>query len=126
MRQGNDGLIDFVDRAKDMLKVGGENVAASETESVLRLVDGVSAVAVVGQQHPMLDEVPVAFIELLPEGDKQEVRRSIAEQSLSLADFKRPREVFFVDAIPESTLGKAAKASLRELASLAAATRSIE
>ncbi|MGK0331157.1 MAG: crotonobetaine/carnitine-CoA ligase [Minisyncoccia bacterium] len=116
VRQGDDGFIDFVDRAKDMLKVGGENVAASEIERVVRGVVGVSDTAVVGRRHPMLDEVPVAFVVLEPGSNEKDVREAIAAQVSSLADFKRPRDVIFVGAIPESTLGKAAKGELRELA----------
>lgn len=111
-----DGSIQFGDRDKDMLKVGGENVAASEIERVLLVVAGVHECAVVAKKHPMLDEVPVAFIlptpGSLPEDLIRRVNAACAEQ---LADFKRPVEVRLVDAFPRSTLEKIAKAQLRAM-----------
>jgi crotonobetaine/carnitine-CoA ligase len=96
-----------------MLKVGGENVAASEIERVIMGVSGVMEVAVVGAPHPMLDEVPVAFVigteaAAAVEDDVLEACRA------QLADFKVPRQVRVVDEMPRSTLNKIAKAQLRQ------------
>jgi crotonobetaine/carnitine-CoA ligase len=114
----DNGFIKFGDRAKDMLKVGGENVAASEIEQVIAVVPGVREAAVVAKKHPMLDEVPVVFI--IPHGgiahappDLQD--RVMAACRNSLADFKVPREILLVDEMPRSTLEKVAKAELRKL-----------
>jgi carnitine-CoA ligase len=112
------GAIRFGDRAKDMLKVGGENVAASEIEQVIAVVPGVREAAVVGKKHPMLDEVPVVFIipqdgvAGLPDGLHDKVMTACRS---ALADFKVPREIRFVDEMPRSTLEKVAKAELRKM-----------
>jgi crotonobetaine/carnitine-CoA ligase len=112
------GYIRFGDRAKDMLKVGGENVAASEIEQVIAIVPGVREAAVVAKKHPMLDEVPVVFI--IPhagvEGAPPDLHDTVMAACRSaLADFKVPREIRFVDEMPRSTLEKVAKAELRKL-----------
>jgi crotonobetaine/carnitine-CoA ligase len=113
-----DGYVTFADRDKDMLKVGGENVAASEIERVIALVPGVYELAVVAQKHRMLDEVPVAFVRTAPELSETEraglPERIIAECKSKLADFKVPRAVHLVDDFPRSTLEKIHKAELRK------------
>jgi crotonobetaine/carnitine-CoA ligase len=113
-----DGYITFADRDKDMLKVGGENVAASEIERVIALVPGVHELAVVAQKHRMLDEVPVAFV-IAAAGLAETERaglpdRIIAECKSKLADFKVPRAVHLVEDFPRSTLEKIHKAELRK------------
>jgi len=113
-----DGFIQFSDRDKDMLKVGGENVAASEIERVIVQMPDVSEVAVVAKKHQMLDEVPVAFI--IPEGDIGNAPDDLVERvneacRAELADFKLPHEVRVVSEMPRSTLEKIAKAELRKL-----------
>ncbi len=112
-----DGYITFADRDKDMLKVGGENVAASEIERVIALVPGVHECAVVAQKHRMLDEVPVAFVIPAPgiavEGNNELPDRILSECAAKLADFKRPRAVFLVEDMPRSTLEKVHKVALR-------------
>lgn len=113
-----DGFVRFGDRAKDMLKVGGENVAASEIEEVIAVLPGVREVAVVGKRHPMLDEVPVVFI--IPHDGVDRLPPDLHDIVMSacrnrLADFKVPRELRFVDELPRSTLEKIAKAELRKM-----------
>jgi crotonobetaine/carnitine-CoA ligase len=114
----DNGFIKFGDRAKDMLKVGGENVAASEIEQVIAVVAGVREAAVVAKKHPMLDEVPVVFI--IPhagvKGAAPDLHDAVMAACRSaLADFKVPREIHFVDEMPRSTLEKVAKAELRKM-----------
>ncbi len=109
-----EGNLFFKDRDKDMLKVGGENVAASEVEAVILETGWVSECAVVGQKHTMLDEVPVAFV--IPHDDAPEaLKQNIIDVCRNrLADFKVVRDVHVVDALPRSTLEKIAKNKLRE------------
>jgi crotonobetaine/carnitine-CoA ligase len=112
------GSAKFGDRAKDMLKVGGENVAASEIEQVISVVAGVREAAVVGKKHPMLDEVPVVFI--IPQAGVERLPQDLHDNVMAacrraLADFKLPRELRFVDELPRSTLEKVAKAELRKM-----------
>lgn len=112
------GFIKFGDRSKDMLKVGGENVAASEIEQVVMTVAGVGEAAVVAKKHPMLDEVPVVFI--IPQAGVAQAPPGLHDSVMAacraaLADFKVPREIRLVDEMPRSTLEKVAKAELRKL-----------
>src|SRR3954453_11092016 len=112
------GFIKFGDRTKDMLKVGGENVAASEIEQVIAVVPGVREAAVVAKKHAMLDEVPVVFI--IPQAGVADAPADLHDVVMaacrkSLADFKVPREIHFVDDMPRSTLEKVAKAELRKM-----------
>lgn len=110
-----DGTITYQDRIKDMLKVGGENVAASEVERVIMGVAGVSEVAVVAKPDKMLDEVPAAFIIAGDSADPVALKADIEDAcTKALADFKRPQEVRIVDEFPRSNLEKIAKAKLRD------------
>ncbi len=113
--QSEHGHLRFADRAKDMLKVGAENVAASEIESVIALVPGVGEVAVVGRPHPMLDEVPVAFV-ISPNPGPELAEAILAKCRHELAGFKVPVEVLFMDEFPRAELNKVAKKELREIA----------
>ncbi|GAA4551269.1 class I adenylate-forming enzyme family protein [Pseudonocardia xishanensis] len=111
------GHLAFRDRAKDMLKVGGENVAASEVESALLRHEAVKLAEVIGRPDRRLDEVPVAFVELHP-------GRSVGETDLIefcrevLARFKVPRQILFLaaDAWPTSAT-KVDKSALRQMLS---------
>ena len=122
VRFDESGNLFFCDREKDMLKVGAENVAASEIETVIMSSGLVSECAVVAQKHDMLDEVPVAFailsekIPRLPnEVEQEKIKRRIIDHCVSnLADFKVVRAVHIVDSLPRSTLEKIAKNELRD------------
>ncbi|MFM2098562.1 MAG: hypothetical protein RLZZ366_101 [Pseudomonadota bacterium] len=96
-----------------MLKVGGENVAASEIEAVIFAVERVAEVAVVSMPHPMLDEVPAAFVvvtDAAPEGLLERITDACAARP---ADFTIPKLIRIVDTLPRATLEKVSKAELR-------------
>jgi crotonobetaine/carnitine-CoA ligase len=117
-----DGSIMFADRDKDVLKVGGENVGASEIERVIAAVPGVSEVAVVAGPDDMLTEVPIAFV--VPSESRPDLADDVqAACRAKLADFKVPRQVHVVEDLPRSTLNKVAKAQLRAQLSAAAGPR---
>lgn len=106
------GAIRFHGRIKDMLKVGGENVAALEIESFLARHPSVRLAQVVGVPDDRLLEVPVAFVELLPDA------QATADELIGfcrgqLASFKVPRAVHFVTEWPMSST-KVQKFRLRE------------
>jgi crotonobetaine/carnitine-CoA ligase len=114
VRWEESGALTFVERDKDVLKVGGENVGAPEIERVLRGVAGVREVAVVGRPDRMLGEVPVAFVTLAEQSSW--TGAALTEHCATLlAGPRRPREVRVVDDLPRSTLDKVAKARLRAL-----------
>jgi crotonobetaine/carnitine-CoA ligase len=115
----DDGFIQFCDRAKDMLKVGGENVSAAEVERVVLETPGVREAAVVGRADPVWGEVAIVFVTLAGEpSDRMHLADQIIERcKSSLAKFKVPREVLFVDDLPRIGFGKVAKAQLRAILS---------
>jgi crotonobetaine/carnitine-CoA ligase len=114
----DDGFISFSGRDKDMLKIGGENVAAAEIERVLMELPEVAEAAVVGRKHRMLDEEPVAF--LLVQGSPEAVDAGLPDRALAacrakLASFKIPAEARVVETLSHSTLEKVAKGKLRSV-----------
>jgi acyl-CoA synthetase (AMP-forming)/AMP-acid ligase II len=91
------GHLSFYGRVKDMLKVGGENVAAVEIEALVAQHEAVKMVEVVGVPHPRLDEVPVAFVELKP-GAAVDPSELIEFCRGQVAAFKVPRAVYLIGA----------------------------
>jgi acyl-CoA synthetase (AMP-forming)/AMP-acid ligase II len=108
-----DGNLHFVDRLKDMIKPGGENVSAAEVERVVSELPAVARVAVVGGPDPRLGEVPVAFVELNG-GAALSAEELIGYCRQEMADFKVPRQVFFLDDWPMTESGKVQKNELRD------------
>jgi len=106
------GAIMFHGRFKDMLKVGGENVAAAEIEALLGRHPAVKLAQVVGIPDPKYAEVPAAFIELKP-GESAGEGELIDFCRQAIAGFKVPRVMRFVSEWPMST-SKIQKFRLRE------------
>lgn len=122
------GRFTFVSRLKDMLKVGGENVAAAEVEGRLAEHPAVGVVAVVGAPDARLGEVAAAYVELTPAfrgADREELGRALVDHCLeALATFKAPRYVEFVEVWPMSGT-KVQKGVLRERVAADLAARGI-
>ncbi|WP_077512001.1 class I adenylate-forming enzyme family protein [Sphingomonas sp. LM7] len=114
-RLDEDGFLYVVDRAKDMIIRGGENIYSSEVEDVLYAHPAVTDCALVGVPHRTLGEEPAAVVHLAPgksatEAELQEWVRA------RLAGFKVPVQVRFVkDVLPRNAQGKILKTDLREL-----------
>jgi len=108
-----DGYLFIVDRLKDMILSGGENIAGSEVERVLYEHDTVLEAAVVGRPDDRWGEVPVAYV-VLREGAIVTARQLVEHCRTRLARFKVPKEIAFLDALPRNPSGKVLKRELRE------------
>jgi fatty-acyl-CoA synthase len=117
-----DGYLAVVDRKKDMIKTGGENVASREVEEAIYLLDGVAEVAVFGVAHPRWIEAVTAVV--VPKAGATLTREQIdAHAKEVLAGYKRPKFVVLADALPKNPSGKILKKDLRvQHADLAAET----
>jgi O-succinylbenzoate-CoA ligase len=109
-----DGYLTLVDRVKDMIIRGGENIYPKEIESVLYAHPAVLEAAVVGKPDPVYGEQPVAFVSLRP-GQQVTADELDAYCRDRLAGFKRPREYVVLDTLPKNPVGKITKPQLRDL-----------
>jgi acyl-CoA synthetase (AMP-forming)/AMP-acid ligase II len=110
-----DGYLFIVDRLKDMIVSGGENIAGSEVERVLYEHDAVLEAAVVGRHDEKWGEVPVAFV-VLRAGRSASAEELIAHCASQLAKYKVPKDVTFLEALPRNPSGKVLKRELRPVA----------
>lgn len=108
-----EGYLTVVDRIKDMIKTGGENVASREVEETIYEHPAVAEVAVVGVRHPSWIEAVVAIVVAKAGAavTEEELRAHARER---LAPFKVPKAFAFVDALPKNPSGKILKRELRE------------
>jgi fatty-acyl-CoA synthase len=109
----DEGFITVVDRIKDMIKTGGENVASREVEEAIYAHEAVAEVAVVGLPHPEWIECVVAIV-VPREGAELDEATLHAHCRERLAGFKVPKAFRVLDALPKNASGKILKRDLRE------------
>jgi acyl-CoA synthetase (AMP-forming)/AMP-acid ligase II len=111
-RFDEDGYLVLVDRVKDMIIRGGENIYPKEIESVLYQHPDVLEAAVVGRPHDVLGEVPVAFVARRPDAtvDADDLLEHCRAR---LSDYKLPVSITLVDELPKNPVGKIDKPTLR-------------
>ncbi|MBB1033195.1 long-chain fatty acid--CoA ligase [Dietzia sp. CQ4] len=113
MHQPPEGFITLVDRKKDMIITGGENVYPIEVEQVLYRHPAVREVAVVGVPDVRWGETPVATV-ALQDGAEPTGEELIAYTRERLAHFKCPTRIEFVAELPRTATGKVLKTVLRQ------------
>jgi acyl-CoA synthetase (AMP-forming)/AMP-acid ligase II len=108
----DEGLRIMLDRYKDIVKTGGENVSSLRVEAVLGLHPAVAKSAVVGLPHPHWGEAVTAIVIRRPGAEASEAEL-IAYARANLAGYETPKGVVFVDELPETVGGKVLKYKLR-------------
>jgi len=108
----DEGYITVVDRKKDMIKTGGENVASREVEEMIYRLPQVSEVAVVGVPHPRWVEAVVAVV-VVKAGESLTEAQVLAHCAEAMASFKAPKGVVFAETLPKNPSGKLLKRELR-------------
>jgi fatty-acyl-CoA synthase len=114
VRQDDEGYIWVVDRKKDMIISGGENIYCAEVENALAAHPAIVEVAVIGRPDAKWGEVPVAVIALGAVSDKSlELADLDGFLTERLARYKHPKALEIVDALPRNPAGKVLKTELR-------------
>ena len=109
----DEGYIIVVDRKKDIIKSGGENVASREVEEIIFGLPQVSEVAVVGLPHPRWIEAVTAIV-VIKAGQQLTEAQVIEHCAARMAQFKVPKGVAFVETLPKNPTGKLLKRELRK------------
>ncbi len=112
-RFDEDGYLVLVDRAKDMIIRGGENIYPREIEAVVHQLPQIAEAAVVGRANPVYGEEPVLFVSLHPDKSISidQIRDHLSE---SLSKYKLPVEITILDDLPKNAVGKIDKPMLRQ------------
>src|SRR5690606_2184960 len=107
-----DSYLTIVGRSKDMIISGGFNVYPKEIENLIDALPGVAESAIIGTPHPDFGEAVVAVV--VPRaGTELHADELIAQLKPMIANFKMPKQVHVVDALPRNTMGKVQKNVLR-------------
>jgi fatty-acyl-CoA synthase len=109
----SEGFITVVDRKKDMIKTGGENVASREVEETIYRLPEVSEVAVIGLPDARWVEAVTAVI-VVKAGQTLSAEQVLAHCNAHLASFKCPKRLEFTDSLPKNPSGKLLKRELRQ------------
>jgi long-chain acyl-CoA synthetase len=113
LRQDQNGYFYFVDRKKDMIRTGGENVYSYELEKILCRHPAVKDCAVFGVPHAQLGEAIIAAVQL-------KTSTTVSEEDLikfcksHIASYKKPQRIVFPEAMPQTAVGKIDKKALRK------------
>jgi acyl-CoA synthetase (AMP-forming)/AMP-acid ligase II len=112
-RFDDDGYLYIVDRKKDMIISGGSNIYAREVEEAMLRCRGIKEAAVIGLPHPKWGEMVTAVLVAeggapLPQAELEAFCRR------EIADYRRPKQFFWVDALPRNAYGKVLKRELRQ------------
>ncbi len=114
VRQDEEGYVWVVDRKKDMIISGGENIYCAEVENVLAGHPAIVEVAVIGRSHERWGEVPVAIVALSAVADSSLCVADLDEfLTERLARYKHPKHLEVVEALPRNPAGKVLKTELR-------------
>jgi fatty-acyl-CoA synthase len=114
VREDEDGFLYVVDRAKDMIISGGENIYCAEVENALFGHPKISEAAVIGRAHEKWGEVPVAVVALVDGVDNLTIADIEDFLNENLARFKHPKDLVIVDELPRNASGKVVKHELRK------------
>jgi fatty-acyl-CoA synthase len=115
VRMDEEGYVWVVDRKKDMIISGGENIYCAEVENVLASHPGIVEVAVIGRPHEKWGEVPIAVAAVAADGPQKSLSLEDLDEFLNerLARYKHPKGLEIVDALPRNPAGKVLKTELR-------------
>ena len=113
-RIGEDGYVAIVGRGRDLIISGGFNVYPKEIEHLIDRLDGVAESAVIGLPHPDFGEQVTAVVVREGGAVAPGEQAVIGALKADLANYKVPKQVFFVEALPRNSMGKVRKGELRE------------